>query len=742
MEFIIFSLNTSRTMYLNSIKTLLVSLLLIFSVQLKATEGMWIPALLESLNEDDMISMGLEIPAEAIYSINNGSLKDAIVHFGGGCTAEMISSEGLLLTNHHCGFSQIQSHSSVENDYLKNGFWAMNRAEELANKGLTATFVVRMEDVSTSVLNAYEKAGQEEKQSALQAEIERLEKEWAERTGLDATIKPFNFGNSYFLILTKTYLDVRLVGAPPSAIGKFGGDTDNWVWPRHTGDFSMFRIYADADNEPADYSTENVPFKPLKHLPVSLNGTEEGDFCMVFGFPGFTEQYLIADAVDHVINELNPSRIAMRDASLSVVNAAMKSSDELRIKYAAKQSGIANAWKKWIGQNQGLVEVGALEIKNDFEQEFIERANAANATQYIDALNALKSTQANFAPYLMARAYFIEYLYYGHELLSFVNAFKGICDNYEKLQADNKIDGEIEGLSKYVRGFYKDFDLDTDKQLFEIHTPLFLQGIEEGIDAPGFRKLTASSKNNVSSFSDLMYSKSVFADSTKLLAQLKKISPKVIKKWKKDPAYLAMESANEWYYGSVRMSYGMMKTQMDADMKLYVQGITELFPEKTLWFDANSTLRLTYGKVEGSSPWDGMEYKHFSTASGILQKNKTDNPDFELPQRMIELLEAQNYGIYGDEDGELRICFTASNHTTGGNSGSPAINGKGELIGLNFDRSWESTMSDIMFDASRCRNIMVDIRYILWVVDKYARAGHLIEEMTIAKGEKESPEKN
>jgi len=729
-------------MYLNSIKTLLVSLLLIFSVQLKATEGMWIPALLESLNEDDMISMGLEIPAEAIYSINNGSLKDAIVHFGGGCTAEMISSEGLLLTNHHCGFSQIQSHSSVENDYLKNGFWAMNRAEELANKGLTATFVVRMEDVSTSVLNAYEKAGQEEKQSALQAEIERLEKEWAERTGLDATIKPFNFGNSYFLILTKTYLDVRLVGAPPSAIGKFGGDTDNWVWPRHTGDFSMFRIYADADNEPADYSTENVPFKPLKHLPVSLNGTEEGDFCMVFGFPGFTEQYLIADAVDHVINELNPSRIAMRDASLSVVNAAMKSSDELRIKYAAKQSGIANAWKKWIGQNQGLVEVGALEIKNDFEQEFIERANAANATQYIDALNALKSTQANFAPYLMARAYFIEYLYYGHELLSFVNAFKGICDNYEKLQADNKIDGEIEGLSKYVRGFYKDFDLDTDKQLFEIHTPLFLQGIEEGIDAPGFRKLTASSKNNVSSFSDLMYSKSVFADSTKLLAQLKKISPKVIKKWKKDPAYLAMESANEWYYGSVRMSYGMMKTQMDADMKLYVQGITELFPEKTLWFDANSTLRLTYGKVEGSSPWDGMEYKHFSTASGILQKNKTDNPDFELPQRMIELLEAQNYGIYGDEDGELRICFTASNHTTGGNSGSPAINGKGELIGLNFDRSWESTMSDIMFDASRCRNIMVDIRYILWVVDKYARAGHLIEEMTIAKGEKESPEKN
>lgn len=729
-------------MFLDLFKSLLFSFSVLISIGASATEGMWIPSLLQSLNEDDMVTMGLEIPVEAIYSINQGSLKDAIVHFGGGCTAEMISSEGLLLTNHHCGFSQIQSHSSVENDYLKEGFWAMSRAEELPNAGLTATFVVRMEDVSERVLKAFNEAANDEKQNRLAAEIELIKKEWNEKTGLDAEIKPFNFGNSYFLILTKTYLDVRLVGAPPSAIGKFGGDTDNWVWPRHTGDFSIFRIYAGQDNEPAPYAEDNQAFKPKKHLPVSLNGVQEGDFCMVFGFPGVTEQYLVADAVDHVINHLNPDRIAMRDAALSVMNASMKSSDELRIKYAAKQSSIANAWKKWIGQNQGLIEVGALNIKEEFESEFIKRAAKKNLPQYTDALNALNAIQKEYEPYLMARAYYIEYLYYGHELLSFTGAFKKLVENYSELESQDQFDEEIEGLKSYVRAFYKDFDLDTDKQLFERHTPLFLNGIADGVDALTFRQLTQKSKGSIQAFSSEMYANSVFADSTKLIAQLDKMSPKVIKKWKKDLAFQAMNASYNWYFTDIRSEYGRLKSSMDSGMKLYIEGIAELFPEKTMWFDANSTLRLTYGKVEGSSPWDGMEYKYYSTGSGILQKHKTNNPDFELPQRMVNLLEKKNFGIYGDENDELRICFTGSNHTTGGNSGSPAINGKGELIGLNFDRSWESTMSDIMFDASRCRNIMVDVRYILWVIDKYAGATHLVDEMTVVKGEKENPEKN
>lgn len=713
---------------------------LIIRIPVFATEGMWIPSLLKALNEDDMYSMGLEIPVEAIYSINEGSLKDAIVHFNGGCTAELISAEGLLLTNHHCGYSQIQFHSSLENDYLKNGFWAMERSEELPNEDLFARFVVRMEDVSEEVWGAINSAEPDNQAQAAAERIEKIKKEWAKNTGLDAEVKPFNFGNSYFLILTKTYFDVRLVGAPPSSIGKFGGDTDNWVWPRHTGDFSLFRIYADENNEPAQYAESNRPYKPAKHLPVSLNGVKEGDFCMVFGFPGYTEQFLIADAVEHVVEELNPDRIAMREAALSVVNAAMESSDELRIKYAAKQSRIANAWKKWIGQNQGLKEVGALQIKREFEEDYRSRATKSGKDEYIQSLQRLEDLQSEYEPYLMSRAYFIEYFYYGQQLLRFTSGFKGLVDDFEKLEASGSLEETLNELRAYVRKHFKDYDGQVDKKLFLMHTPMFLDGIKSEVPSEELSQKLLGAKNGMDDFADKLYEKSIFVDSTALLDQLDGFNSKTIKKWKKDPAMELTNMAFDWYFKNIRGEYSRLNSEMDTEMATYVRGIAELFPNKTMWFDANSTLRLTYGKVEGSAPWDGMEYKYYTTASGILQKYRPGHKDFDLPPDLVELFRKGDFGIYADDQKELRICFTGSNHTTGGNSGSPAINGKGELVGLNFDRSWESTMSDIMFDASRCRNIMVDVRYILWVIDKYAGATHLVNEMSLVRGEKEKPE--
>lgn len=711
--------------------TLLLSLLLQAQFVF-ATEGMWIPTLLGSI-EDDMQAFGLQLSAEDIYAVNSSSMKDAIAQFGGGCTAEVISENGLLLTNHHCGYRQIQSHSSLENNYLKDGFWAENYAAELANPGLTAMFVVSMEDVTGNMFKGITASTSMEDRRRILAENEKalLDAKLSELPGLEGFIRAFNYGNSYFMIITRTFRDIRLVGAPPSSIGKFGGDTDNWVWPRHTGDFSLFRIYADADNLPADYQESNKPYKPNYHLPVSLDGVEEGDFTMVFGFPGRTEQFLTVEAVDYIINQANPMRIEMRETSLGIIDAAMRAEESVYIKYAAKQSSISNAYKKWVGQNIGLIELDALGKKKELEGSYRTLSMVRKNKEYVDNIDRLDALNKEMRNYRMGRDVFIEYYFYGPEIFRFANGFSDLVLNYEELAAAGKLEETLGRLKASREGFFKDYVQSIDEDVFVALTELYMKHMPADLIPDGFRSAFAKSKSDATLLKTALFGKSIFVSDEKLLKLLENPSKKGWMKLEKDPIFTLAQAMMNGYSELIRPSYNRLDDEINKAMALYVKGLQETFPDRSYWFDANSTLRLTYGKVEGSAPYDGMEYKFYSTGEGILQKAITGKADFEISERQAALLGAKLYGPYAHDDGSLRICFTGSNHTTGGNSGSPAINGEGELVGLNFDRSWESTMSDVLYDANRCRNIMVDVRYILWVIDIYAGAGHLVEEMTL-----------
>ncbi len=695
---------------------------------------MWIPALLDALNSDHLEASGLRLSAEDIYSVNQSSLKDAIVHFGGGCTAEVISDQGLILTNYHCGYGQVQSHSSVEQDYLKHGFWAGDRSEELANEGLTATFIVRIEDVTDKVISGLEEGMTENERNKIIFENSaRLESE-VSVDGVKASVRSFFYGNEFYMIVTKTYMDVRLVGAPPSSIGKFGGDTDNWIWPRHTGDFSLFRIYAGADNEPVEYSEDNQPYSPNKHLKISLDGAEEEDFVMVYGFPGRTDQYLTSDAVDRIMNESNPLRIKMRETSLAVIDKAMAADDKVRIQYAAKQARISNAYKKWIGQNFGLKRFNALEKKQEFEAEFNSWLQSDKEAQenYGGLLQDLSSARAEAEPYQLARELFIEYVYYGPEIIRFANSFDNLAENYEDLETSGELEATIESLKSRVEKHFKDYSLSVDMNVFEALTPMYLENLEPDLQ-PDFFKNEYRSKHHssITSLKNRLYGKSVFVNKEVLLDMLDNMDVKGIKTLKSDLAFIIMRDIYRNYANEVRPLLASNNNKIDALMREYVTAQQEMLPEKMFWPDANSTLRLTYGKVEGSYPRDGVEYLSHTTYKGIIDKYQPGHPDFDLPQRMLDLYDAGDYGRYADDDGELYVCFTGSNHTSGGNSGSPALDANGHLIGLNFDRSWESTMSDIMFSPELCRNIMVDIRYVLFIIDKYAGAEHIIDELDI-----------
>jgi len=697
---------------------------------LKAKEGMWIPTLLSAL-EGDMQSMGMRLTAEDIYSVNHSSLKDAVVHFGGGCTAEMISSDGLLLTNHHCGYSQIQYHSSVDNDYLKNGFWAMSRDEELANPGLTATFIDRIHDVTQRVYEALLGLEGEELAAARKSLYDEIVSEYIDGTDLSGGVVSFDYGNQHFLITKRTFLDVRLVGAPPSAVGKFGGDTDNWLWPRHTGDFSVFRIYASSNNAPAEFNENNIPYTPNHHFPVSLDGVEEGDFTMVFGFPGRTEQYLTSDAVTHVIERLNPMRIAMRDVSLDIINSARSSSDALRIAYASKQSSISNAWKKWEGQTTGLIELNAVEKKLDLESQFISRASSEENpnSDYIKAIGDIQSANSNYFPFLESRALFIELVYYGPDLLLHAFEFADIIDDWDNLQVAGKLEDTITHLIEINSEYARNYDASVDEKLLGGLIATYLELAPESL-VPEVMASNFKAANSSDSYAADFFNKSIFDNPNDIRELLLRGKQKQIAKLKNDPAYKLVMELRAHYFENVSPGYRAGSSAIQRATATYTRGLRELFPDRLFPVDANSTLRLTYGKVEGSSPHDGMKYEPLSTARGILQKYKPGDADFDLPADLIADLKEGDWGQYG-KDGELVVCFTGSNHTTGGNSGSPVINGDGYLVGINFDRSWESTMSDILFDESRCRNIMVDIRYVLWIIDHYAGASHLVDEMTL-----------
>ncbi len=697
----------------------------------RATEGMWLPTLLGSI-ESDMQTMGLHLSAEDIYSVNHTSLKDAIVLFGGGCTAEVVSGEGLILTNHHCGFGAIQDHSSLEHDYLKDGFWAADRAAELRNNGLTATFIIRMEEVTDQVLAQLPNGLTEaQRREAFAKVADALAKKAVEGTHYNAVVRPFNYGNSYFLIVTETFRDVRLVGAPPGAIGNFGGDTDNWMWPRHTGDFSVFRIYAGADNKPADFALTNVPFKPRHSLPVCMDGVKEGEFDMIFGFPGSTQRYLSSYAVEYVTGTGDPLKIQMRQASLAVIDQAMLASDRTRIQYADKQKSISNAYKKWIGELRGLTELRTLDRKRAQEAGYREKAKG---TPYEGALDTLQGVYMEYVPLAKARDLFTELVYVGPELLRYVDAYKALLTGHEELKRSGKLQAEIDRLKGASRAFYKDYDKAVDERIMKAQLPIYRANVDQANAPAVLKEIDARFKGDGDAWVTDLYKRTVFTDSTALFKALDGFSPKVAKRLQEDPAYRASRSFYTSFLDGVRPKLAASADRVEAGMRVYVKGLMTLYPDRTWWPDANSTLRLSYGKVEGSRPRDGMAYLPYTYLDGILEKYRPGDAEFDVPKRLLELHANKDYGPYG-EDGRMKVCFTSSLHTTGGNSGSPVINGRGELIGINFDRTWESTMSDIQFDPDKCRNIAVDIRYVLFVMDKVCGAKHLVDEMRLVHHE-------
>jgi Peptidase S46 len=545
-------------------------------------------------------------------------------------------------------------------------------------------------------------------------------------TGYEAEIKAFNYGNDFYIIVKEVFKDVRLVGTPPNSIGKFGGDTDNWVWPRHTGDFSVFRVYASASNKPAEFNIDNVPYEPLHFLPISMSPRKTGDFTMVYGFPGTTEQHLVSSQIKYIMEKERPARISMREKSLSVIDANMRASDQIRIQYSAKQARIANAYKKWIGQVGGLTELDAVKVKEEYEANYNKRASTNEAWQakYGGLIAEMKKNMETGAKYDFAFAMYTEYVRVGPEIFSQAAKFSNLIDNYDKYEKEGVLEAEIQKIEKSLPGFFKNYDIGVDRKIFEITTQEYVK-LMGGDGLPAMLKT-----NSPALLTKSIYSKSILRSEEASLKALKKVTKKVVKNWSRDPAVMLYrqltDQLNEETVPGVRTFIG----NMDALLKLYVEGKKEMFPEAKHWADANGTLRITYGLLEGSAPTDGMKYTDHTTVKGILQKHQTGNPDFELLPDLLESYEKGDFGKYA-QDGELWVCFTGSNHTTGGNSGSPVIDANGRLMGLNFDRSWESTMSDYIFDPNRCRNITVDIRYVLWVMDKYAGASHLVEEMQL-----------
>ena len=699
----------------------------------RATEGMWIPMLL-SANEAEMRAMGLQLTAEDIYSINKSSLKDAIVHFGGFCTGEIISSKGLVLTNHHCGYGAIQSHSSVENDYLKHGFWAMNQQEELQNPDLYVEFLKYMEEVTNEVLKGvHDGLSAEDRQRMINENIRSIILEKKTGSNLLFNVKPFFEGNRYFLLATQRYYDVRLVGAPPSSIGKFGADTDNWIWPRHTGDFSLFRIYADANNNPAKPSDANVPFVPLRHLTVSLAPRKSNEFTMVFGYPGTTQEYIPAAAVDQIVNVQNVLKIRIRETKLKLLDARMRQSDAMRIKYASKYASTSNAWKKWIGQNSGIKETRAVEKKRKLEAEFMYRLSQNDALwdRYSTVLPELNMLYHELEQWAVARDYFVEIGYIGTDLMRFVQRFRAL-DNLKNSTDTALIDRAAASLRGGIDDFYADFEAEADQEIMAALMEIYME--QEDKFTGSFATDAHLLENDYVGFADQIYSSSVFTQdsSAAWLQRILKDNPwQLMEKLKDDRAFNAMTNFFSNYSEVINPEYGRLMAQIEDLQRQYMAAQMAVYPDRNFYPDANSTLRLTYGQVEGYNPKDAVQYGYQTYLDGVMAKYVPGDYEFDLPQRLIDLYNTKDYGRYGEGD-KMPVCFIASNHTSGGNSGSPALNSKGELIGLNFDRVWEGTMSDLNFDRSLCRNIMVDVRYVLFVIDKYAGAGYLVEEMTLA----------
>lgn len=725
-------------MSLKKILVLFTVALLSFS-RLSADEGMWLPNLLEGMTITDMQSRGFKLTAEDIYSINQTSMKDAVCQFGGGCTAELISQKGLLLTNHHCGFGYIQSHSTLDHDYLTNGFWAMNQSEELPCPGLTVMFIQSMSDITNEVLSVVTSNMTEaERTAAIQKRMSELEKTYTNGTSV-AMIRSFYYGNVFYKFMTETFSDVRMVGAPPQSLGNFGGDTDNWVWPRHTADFSMFRIYAGPNNQPAAYSEKNVPYVPKKSFAINAHGVKAGDFTMVYGFPGRTTEYLSSYGVDLIANVSDPVKVQLRTIRLNIMAEEMAKSDAVRIQYASKRNGAANAWKKWQGEMLGLKNNDAIGKKQKQEAEFTKRISADNTLQqkYGTVLPDMKATHAELSPWQAAGDYMNEGPL-SIELVRYVSNYRKLVELSKAEKKDQKeIDATLKALKDGVDGYFKDYDVKTDQRIAVAVCKEMDKGMAADKKPSVCAEVKTKNKGNWDKYFSALYAKSVFTKKEKVKALLDTYDAANWQSIANDPAFVLTDGLYKHFNENILPKFQQYNNEINRLNRIYMEAQMAVFKEKRFYPDANSTLRVTYGQVSPYPDYtakDGYMYSWYTTLDGLIEKGKQYPvvPDYKVPQKITALFTTKDYGRYADpSDGKIHTCFIASNHTTGGNSGSPVIDANGDLIGTNFDRCWEGTMSDINYDPNVCRNITLDVRYTLFVIDKYAGAGYLLNEMNI-----------
>ena len=708
----------------NRFRIILATALAMACMTAKADEGMWLPSLI-SQRIVDMQEKGFKLSAEDIYSVNQASLKDAVVLFGRGCTGELISPEGLLLTNHHCGYGQIQKHSSVEHDYLKDGFWAMSREEELPNKGLNVSFLERMEDVTDIILKGYTPDMTEEQRVELVRNNSKalIEEATKEGNGLRATVEALYYGNQYFLFLYRQYDDVRLVGAPPSSIGKFGGDTDNWMWPRHTGDFSMFRIYADKDNNPAPYSKDNVPYRPKKYFRISTKGVQEGDFTFIYGFPGSTKEYIHSEGVRYIEEIGDPHKIHLRTLRLDIMNKYQAQSQKVRIQYSSKNANVSNAWKKWQGEVKGIKKMKTVQTKQEFEKAFDRWAQGG---EFDGVIGKIAGIYEELEPYQFATDYYSETV----RTVEVANFAMSMARLFR--QADSTVTFDKARAAEMAEAFYKDWYLPIDKESFVAVMNEYEKNVPAGFK-PEYYKEKLASYGSTEAWAEDIFTNSIFIDPAKVAALDAEDREAVMS----DPATEFCNEFLKWFSADIQPVTARLNQELQLAYRDYMRGQMVYCRTqrvmKDFYPDANLTLRVAYGHIKGYSPADGTYYTPSSTIKGIMEKDNPDIFDYNIPQRLRDIYATKDYGRWADASGEVPVCFIATNHTTGGNSGSPVINADGDLIGLNFDRVWEGTMSDIVFDPEICRNIALDVRYVLFTIDKIGEADYLFDEMTFSE---------
>jgi hypothetical protein len=725
--------------------------ILMFSGMARATadEGMWLPMFIDRLNYTDMQKLGLQLTAEEIYSVNNASMKDAIVGLANSpnpsgyfCTGELVSSEGLMFTNHHCGFEAIQEHSSVQNDYLADGFWAMSREEELPNEGMTASILVYMADITDSIIpNISDTLVGSARNAAIKKITGKIKKRASEEGKYNAVIKSFFEGNEYYMFVYQVYRDVRLVGAPPSSIGKFGGDTDNWMWPRHTGDFCIFRVYTAPDGSPAEYAEENVPLKPKHHLPVSLDGIEKDDYAMIWGFPGGTERFNTSSAVQFKLDYYYPPLIEVLGAKLEVWKEHMDADKEVKINYATDYATTANGWKYFIGQDKGVRNLDVVGDKKAFEEELMKWVNADNVRKdkYGNVLSDMESIynerSSGIGPLIYASLSGVG----GADITGLAQDFMGLeallgqykeeKDKEKKAKKEEQIKSAADGLKETVEEHFEGYDMATDRDVFARMTDIYYNKMPQELRPEILDKMASKYKGDFNAYAAFVFDESIFATKDAAMAFLEEPDLKTIDK---DPAFMLMQG----YMGKIMEASAAY--QKDADKlseakRLYVQAVREMNPDKSFYPDANSTLRFSYGSVLDYYPADAVKYDYKTHLSGVMEKEDPTNEEFIVDPILKYLYETRDYGPYADDNGNMVVCFLTNNDITGGNSGSPVVNARGELIGLAFDGNWEAMSSDIAFAPNLQRTIVVDARYVLFVIDKFAGAGHLVDELTIRK---------